>query len=246
MSDSTHTDETKSVLEHVGELRKKLFVALLAFIAGAAVAHAYHDIIISYILKPVEGGRLVFLSPLEPLFFIFKVDFIAGLVLAFPVIFWCIFTYVKPALPTRGRMTLYIASFFSLILLLGGLLYAYFFTIPLSLKFLFSIIIPGVENIVTMESYLGFFFAQAMIIMLVFQIPIIVMTGLSLGLFSIKALAQKRRYVYLIGTVALAVLTPTTDVFSLAIVLVPTIVIFELSLMMGFFRIFLKRKSIKK
>lgn len=243
MSESKHTDQPKSVLEHIGELRRRLFVALLAFIVGAAVAHAYHDRIISYILKPVEGGKLVFLSPLEPLFFILKIDFIAGLVIAFPVIFWCIFSYVKPALPARGRMTLYIASFTSLILLASGLLYAYFVTIPLSLRFLFSIIIPGVENIITMESYLGFFFAQGLIIMLVFQIPIIIMTGLSLGLFSVKWLSKKRRYVYLVGTIALAVLTPTTDVFSLGIVLVPTIVIFEFSLIVGFIRQVLKRKK---
>lgn len=243
MSEHGRSDETKSVLEHIGELRRKLFIALSALIVGGSIAHNFHQEIIALILKPAGTQRLLFLSPLEPFFFILKVDLIAGLVLAFPIVFWCIFSYIKPALPIRARVTLFGASLISLILLTAGLLYAYLVTIPVSLKFLSSISIPGVENVITMQHYLGFFFSQALIIMLVFQIPIIIITGLSLGIFTVKGLSKKRRYVYLLGTVALAIITPTTDIFNLGIILAPTIVIFEFSLIAGLIMQFTKRKK---
>lgn len=238
-------NESKSILEHVFELRKKLFIALGAVIIGTTIAHLFHEQIINFLLVPAGNQHLIFLSPLEPLFFIFKIDFIAGIIFAFPVIIWCLFSYIAPALSKRINTLLFLFYIVSSLLLVTGLLYAFLVTIPLSLKFLFSITIPGIQNQISAQNYIDFFITQALIISLIFQVPILIVGGIYLGILKTKILAAKRRYIYFIIIIALAIITPTTDVFSLMIIFVPCLAIFEISLIGGrIIEAFKKKKRI--
>ncbi len=230
---STEINEPKNILEHVSDLKKKIFIALFAFIAGAIISHLFNGEITNFLLKSSNGQNLIFLSPLDPLLFIFKIDFIGGFIISFPVILWSIFSYINPVLPLKFRKTIGLFYFASALLLFLGLIYAFFVTIPLSLKFLFSISIPGITNSFSADKYLSFFITQAIIVMIVFQVPILVTGGVYLELLKTKFLASRRRYIYLFLVISLAIITPTTDIFSLSIILVPCIFIFEISLLVG-------------
>ena len=212
---SPELHEPKSILEHVGELRRKLLIALGAFVVGAVISHIFHKEIIAFLLQPAGGQNLIFLSPLEPLFFIFKIDSIGGIIIAFPIIIWSLFSYISPALSKKANNLVFFFYVTSTLLLFISLIYAFFVTIPISLKFLFSIDIVGIENNFSVEKYLGFLITQAFIIMAVFQLPILIIGGVYLGLIKTKLLASKRRYIYFILLVALAFITPTADVFIL-------------------------------
>ncbi len=238
------TNEAKSILEHVGDIKKKIFIAFFAFIVGAVISHLFNLEITNFLLRPSSGQNLIFLSPLDPLLFIFKIDFMGGFIISFPIILWSIFSYVNPTLPFKIRKTIGLFYFASALLLFLGLIYAFFVTIPLSLKFLFSISIPGISNSFSAEKYLSFFITQAIIVMIVFQVPILVTGGVYLELLKTKFLASKRRYIYLILIISLAIITPTTDIFSLLIILVPCIFIFEISLIIGKLIERLKRKKL--
>jgi len=230
---SLQTHEEKSIWEHVGDLRKKILIALGAFVIGAVIAHIFHSEIIAFLLKPAGSQHLIFLSPLEPLIFIFKIDFIGGFIISFPIIIWCIFSYIAPVLSERiNRLVIffYITSTF---LVFAALLYAFFIMIPITLKFLFSISISGIENTFSVEKYLSFLITQAVIVMAIFQVPIIMIGGIYIGILKTQFFANKRRYIYLILLVALAIITPTSDIFSLSIVFVPCLIIFEVSLIGG-------------
>jgi len=231
--DSIQSQETKSVLEHLGELKKRIFIALGAIIFGALIGHFFNKEITAFLLQLSGGQQLIFLSPLEPLFFIFKIDFIAGIIIAFPVIIWCLLSYIAPALPKRTSTFLFFFYIISTLLLIGGLLYAFLVTIPLSLKFLFSIVVPGIQNQITAQSYISFFITQTLIITFIFQLPLLIIGSIYLDILRTKTLAKKRRYVYLIITIALAIITPTVDIFSLLVVLAPCFLIFEVSLIGG-------------
>ncbi|HLP86396.1 MAG TPA: twin-arginine translocase subunit TatC [Candidatus Paceibacterota bacterium] len=241
---SPELNESKSILEHVGELRRKLLIALGVFVVGAVISHIFHEEIIKFLLMPAGGRPLIFLSPLEPLFFIFKIDAIGGLIIAFPIIMWCIFSYISPALSKKANNLVFFFYASSTFLLFTSLIYAFFVTIPISLKFLLSINIPGIENNFSVEKYFSFFMTQAFIIMVVFQIPVLMVGAVSLGLIKTSFLANKRRLIYFFLLVALAVITPTSDVFSLAIIFVPCLAIFEISLIGG--KIVESRKKKKK
>lgn len=243
---SLQPHEAKSVLEHVGELRKKILIILVVFILGVTIAHTFHKEIIAFLLQSADGQKLIFLSPLDPLFFIFKIDFIVGLIISFPVIIWGLFSYISPALTKKIKKLIFIFFITSILLIILSLLYAFFITIPFSLKFLFSIVIPGIENQISAQNYISFFITQSLIIMTIFQIPILIIGGVYLGAFKTKMLSKKRRYIYLIITIALSILTPTADIFNLAIVLVPCIAIFEISLLGAIFIERLKKRKISE
>lgn len=105
--------------------------------------------------------------------------------------------------------------------------------IPISLKFLVSIKIPGIENNFSAEKYIEFFITQLIIITSVFQIPVVITGGSYFGLLKTKIIRKKRRYVYMVILIALAIMTPTTDIFSLSIIFIPCLIIFEISLLGG-------------
>lgn len=240
---SLQTHEAKSIWEHVGELRKKLLLALGAFVVGAVIAHIFNGEITAFLLKPAGSQHLIFLSPLEPLIFIFKIDFIGGFIISFPVIIWCLISYITPALSKRINNLVVFFYVTSTFLVFAGLIYAFFIMIPISLKFLFSITVPGIENTFSVEKYLGFLITQAVIIMAVFQVPILIIGGTYIGILKTKFLASKRRLIYFILLIALAIITPTTDVFSLGIIFIPCLAIFEISLIGGKIVEKLKRKK---
>lgn len=230
--DSPHDSANlASVWEHIGDLRKRILIALGVVVFGIIVTHIFHQEIISFLLRSAGEQELIFLSPLDPLLFILKIDFIGGIIVAFPIIIWGLMSYVSPALPKNINRYFSIFYILSTILLASGLCYALFVTIPLSLKFLFSIVIPGIESQITAQSYISFFIGQALIMMIIFQMPIIIIGAINIGFFTTKFLAKKRRVIYLILTIALAIITPTVDIFNLCVVLLPCIMIFELSLL---------------
>jgi sec-independent protein translocase protein TatC len=229
--------------DHLAELRSKLLLCLAAVTLGAVVAHAEHAAIIALLLKPVRGQSLVFLSPLDPLLFIFKIDLSAGFLFALPVISWSTLSFLKPAMQ-RSSWLLFCAVFcLAAVLLLAGLAYSYLVIVPLTLRVLTSISVPGIGNMITADSYLSFLLLQLLLMAALFQISLFVLGGVWLGAFDPSMLAAKRRYIYVGGLIALAVITPTTDVFSLGCVAVPALVIFEGSLLAARLLLWRSRRS---
>lgn len=220
-------------LDHLAELRSKLLRCVLAVLLGAAVCHFYHDAIIAFLLKPVRGADLVFLSPLDPLLFVLKVDIFSGVLLALPVISWSTLSFLKPAVTPARQLLLFGAFCFAAVLLFAGLVYAYLIVVPLTLGFLTSITVAGIGNMLTANSYLSLLLLQLLLVAALFQIPLFVLAGVWIGAFNPATLATKRRHIYVGGLIALAVITPTTDLFSLACVAVPAMIIFEGSLVAG-------------
>lgn len=219
--------------DHLAELRSKILVCAGAVALGAGIAHYFHEAIIAFLLEPVRDQQLLFLSPLDPLLFILKVDLAAGFLLALPVISWSVLSFVKPAIE-RTRWLMFSAVYgLAAVLILAGLAYAYVVLVPVTLQFLTSISVPGVENMLTATSYLRFLLAQSVITAVLFQIPLFILAGSFIGAFQVATLASKRRHIYLAGIIILAIVTPTTDLFSLALVGLPACMLFEGSLVAG-------------
>jgi sec-independent protein translocase protein TatC len=219
--------------DHLAALRSTLLRCIFAVVLGAALAHYEHEAIIAFLLGPIRGQKLFFLSPLDPLFFILKTDFLVGVVLALPFINWCLFSFVRPALKPASLLLLATVYLTSAVLILAALAYAYFVLVPISLGFLLGITVPGVDNLITATSYLNFLMVQSLITAVLFQIPLFIVAGAFVGALEMNTLAAKRRYIYVIGLAVLAIVTPTTDIFNLGIVAMPACLLFEGSLVIG-------------
>ncbi len=226
-------DEALSVWEHLLELRNYLYYTLAALLVGGTVTHIYHEKILTMLFAPLKGQPLVFLSPLDPILFILKIDFYGALAIALPVIFFCFFRFIAPALGSRG--SLFVSSFllFSTLLIIAASIYTCLLLIPLSINFLLSVQVPGVENFFTADRYLSFIFMQLMLMIGIFQIPCVIALLTLTKLLNPRLLTKNRGIVYVVTTIALSILTPTTDIFSVCLFLIPTLVIFELSVLLA-------------
>lgn len=230
----TLTKSEQTFWDHIFVLRKYLIISFLSVVAGAIVTHIYHQLIIEFIFQPLGGVDAVFLSPLDPFIFIWKIDLFGGLIMALPIVIICIFLFVAPAFNTKQVWGYFIVLFLlSLFLITGAIAYTFFLLIPLSLGFLLSIQIPGIENAFTAQNYLNFVITQLAMSVTVSFIPLVTIFATLIHLLNPYKIGGKRGLIYVGLTIALAFLTPTTDLYTLLILLVPTLGILEISIVIA-------------
>ena len=177
-----------TIWEHISELRSRLLVCFCAIVVFSIGAHYFHEQIIGFLLKPLQDNQLFFLSPLDPLLFIFKVDIIVGAIASIPVVNWAVISFIRPA-TNKFSWSLFSGVYISIIfLVLLALIYGFLVVAPFSLKFLLSIKVQGITNMITASSYMSFLLTQILIIAIIFQIPLIMATGSYIGVLNPKRL----------------------------------------------------------
>lgn len=228
------TSQPKPVWDHVKDLQSTAIICVLLSFFSAGITHAYHQNIIAYMLKPLgnQSVPLQFLSPLEPLFFILKIDLFGALLISLPFILLSLYHYV--AQPRLGPLL----QAFGIVLisyLFGavGASYAYYVVVPIVLEFMNSLVVPGTVNSFTAMGFLNFLITTALLLVFVFQIPIITVTASYLQIINPQQFTYYRRNIYLGILVMTAVITPTTDVITLFLISLPTVLVTELGILFG-------------
>ncbi len=221
--------DSKTFWEHLFVVKRYLTISLVSVIVFAVIAHRYYGDIIKLIFLPLHGKQLVFLSVTDPIFFIFKVDLFAGFFVSLPLISWLAFRFVSPAFSAEAKSRIVLYCSMSVALALAALAYAYFVTVPLCIKFLFSITVSGVSSMVTAQSYINFFLVQAIVNALVFQIPLVMIVATRWGFLKPDAVAKKRGWVYMATVIGIGFFVPP-DFFSLLITIIPALLAFEATL----------------
>jgi sec-independent protein translocase protein TatC len=132
--------EEATLVEHLGELRARIVVALIAVAAGFVVAYIFHTQLISWLedALPPEHRKLLTLSPAEPFLTSMWISLYAGFLLALPVVLYELWAFFAPAFaPHTQRVVVGLAAF-AAFLAAGGLAFGYFVALPSALKFLTS------------------------------------------------------------------------------------------------------------
>src|SRR5918993_1858166 len=123
-------------LDHLEELRSRILRSLAAVILGSAVGlwAVQHFQLVNLLKRPIApyltGGKLVVLSPTEPVMIVLKLGLVVGLVLASPIIIWQVWAFVAPALYEREKKVVVPALFGGLLLFLAGAALAWVFVVP--------------------------------------------------------------------------------------------------------------------
>lgn len=221
--------------EHTAILRRYILLTLGTFIAGATATHALRNYITDALLQPVGDTPMQFLSPLDPVLFLLKVDFFGGLFLALPVLAWSIVSFFGPAIPSGRILRVTGLLVLGMVLAWGAAGYTIFFALPFVIDILSSITVPGVAMALSAQSYLGFAVMLTMLHVLIAQLPIGIVIAAALGILNPRSLARRRREVYLGLAVGLAIVTPTTDVVSLLLLLIPSVLLLEVGILCGTF-----------
>ena len=223
--------EEATLVEHLGELRARLLISLLAIGAGFAVAFAFHEHLIDWLREPLPEDRssLVTFSVTEPFFTAVKVSLYAGFALALPVVLWEIWSFLAPAMQEGAQRI--VAAFVALasVLFAGGIAFAYWIALPKALAFLTNYDTEFYDVQIRASYYYSFAALTIVALALVFELPIFILALVRLGVLTSAKLRRNRR-IGVVLVVALAVLLPTVDPVSLVIEAVPLLLLFEASI----------------
>ncbi len=164
------------------------------------------------------------------------IAFMAGLIIAFPYVFWELWRFIKPALKpnelknTRGAI--FFVSFFFLL----GVLFGYFLLAPFTFSFLSNYKI-GTHNIIETKPMLNDYIDNLLDITigsgLSFELPVITFVLTRIGLITPQFLKEYRKYAYVALLVIAAVITPSPDWMSQIIVVLPLILLYEFSIIVS-------------
>ena len=227
-----------SFMEHLGELRRRVIVCVIAVLAGSAASFVFYEDIIELLSRPaydLEGSRgieLVFIEITELLTTAVKVSFVAGFVLALPVILYQVIMFVAPGLTGRERRYLFLFLPMALVAFACGVAFCYFVLIPPALRFLlgFSDVaepLIRISNFVNLMVRLLFWMGVA------FETPLIMYMLAQLGIVSARQLSRFRRVWVVLAFLLGAIITPTFDPVNQTLVAGPLLVLYELGVLLA-------------
>ena len=228
------------VLEHLTELRIRIIRSLTAVLIGGIAGWILYPEILNFILDPYcetlgTDCTLRVDEPLEGLNTRFMVSAYVGIALAVPIWLWQFWKFVSPGLHKGERRQGLLLVGSGIVLFVAGTTLA-FLTLPRALDFLVSV---GGTDLITefrAKAYISFVIKMMLAFGLGFQLPVILIILQRLGILSYVTLRKQWRYAVVIIVVVVAVLTPSGDPISLLALAVPMYLLYELSILYGWFR----------
>jgi sec-independent protein translocase protein TatC len=230
------TEEDKiPFTSHLEELRHRLVVSVAAIGVGFALAYGFKEKLFEILCRPLiqalqSGERLIFTGLTEAFFTYLMVAFIAGLLLAAPVIIYQFWMFIAPGLYKKERRALLPAVILSTFFFVGGSLFGYFLVFPVGFKFLLGFASETIRPLPTMKEYLDFAVKMLLAFGLAFELPIVLTLMARLGIVTADSLKKMRRYSIVLAFFLGAILTPGPDVISQLMMSVPLVVLYELSI----------------
>ncbi len=234
-------------LDHLEELRWRILWSVLALIAGGVtgfvVVQKYG--VLELLVRPVReylaDGKLLYFSPVDGFFVTLKVGLLVGLILAFPILVYQLWSFLSPALEKREKRIIVPSLYLGLVLFAAGVAMAYFIALPISLKFLVGFQTEFLEASYEINAYMAFVLRLLVAFGAVFELPVVVMILSVLGLVTPAMLRKNRRYALVIITVVACVLSPGDFVLLSLLMMAPLVLLYELSI--GLSRMIYRRKE---
>lgn len=245
-----------SFIDHLEELRWHIIRSVIAMLIGAIVIFIFINQVVDVVLfaptKPdfvtaqwfCTIGRKIglgeglcfgnvdvkFLETTMTGQFIasFTLAFIGGFIVAFPYVFWEFWRFVRPALSPEERKKTRGIIFWVSLLFFMGVAFGYFILTPFMVNFYFTYKLSDLIEIKpTFSDYLENLTYTTLGVGLLFQLPLLILLLAKIGIITAHFLRKYRRHALVVILIVAAIITPTTDPFSLTIVTVPLYLLYE-------------------
>lgn len=227
---------------HMGELRKRILLCLLAMIGGTVVCYLFREPLYAFLITPLaeamgdeSTGRLIFTGLPEMFFTYLRIAFFAGCFLTFPFLLWQVWAFVAPGLYKNEKKVFFpylVAT--PVLFFLGGAL-VYYFLMPVAWKFFLSFQSTGAETILPIQlepkvgEYLDIVMTLIFAFGLSFQLPVLLTLMGQAGIVRADSLKKFRRYAIVVCFSIAAIITPP-DVISQISLALPLCGLYEISI----------------
>lgn len=260
MSTDDMEDSSAPLIEHLAELRTRLINTVIALLIGVMITFYFADPLLDFLVRPlakilIEFGQdptLIFTSPQEKFFAFFRISFLGGFMLAFPVVAFQMWRFVAPGLYKNEKGAFLPFMVASPVLFLLGASFAHFVVTPLAMRFFvgFADIIPALADVIaggdpdvipadasdiktvilpsikeSLDLTLKFIFAFG----ICFQLPVLLTLMGMAGLVSSAGLRSVRKYA-VVGILVLAAVVTPPDVITQMILFVVVYLLYEISI----------------
>src|SRR6476659_122322 len=178
--------EEATLVEHLDELRSRIFVSLGALAIGFVVAFVFHRHLLHWLNAPLpaERGKPVTLGVAEPFLTAMKVSLLAGLALALPVVLWQLWSFLAPAVEPHAERTVMFFVGLATVLLVCGVAFGYWIVLPKAVHFLTNFDDQYYNSQLRARDYYGFVMTVLIAVGLVFELPIFILALVRLGVLS--------------------------------------------------------------
>jgi len=222
--------EEATLVEHLGELRARLLIGLLALAPAFAVAFAFQNHLVEWLARPLPDDKdIITLGVIEPFTTAVKVSLAAAVAVTLPILLYQLWAFLAPAIEESVQRVVAVFATLATLLFAGGVAFSYFIVLPRALDFLTNFNDDVFEIQIRASYYFSFVTVTLLATGLAFQMPIFILALVRLRVLTAERLRRNRR-LGILFMVVFAVLLPTVDPVSLALEVIPLLVLFELSI----------------
>ena len=219
-----------SLMEHLGELRKRLLHATVYLLVGFVVAYAFREQVYGLVQAPLDKLHLElnFTHPTDGLNLYLKTSLVGGAILASPFILYQIWLFISPGMYANEKRYVWPFMSATIGLFLAGAWFGYHYVLPGAIKVLVLDFGKKFHPILTIEDYTGFFMAVILGLGITFELPILIFFLALFGIVDAKFLISNIRYAVLIIFIIAAVICPTPDPIGMTLFACPMLVLYLL------------------
>jgi sec-independent protein translocase protein TatC len=221
-------------ISHLVELRDRLLRAILAVIAVFLCLFYWAKDLYALLAQPLlaalpAGGQMIATDVVGVFLVPVKVAFLVAFIVALPYVLYQVWAFVAPGLYANEKRLVLPLVIASSVLFLMGMAFAYFLVFPMVFKFMASVAPEGVAWMTDIDKYLSFVLTTFIAFGVTFEVPILVIVLVRVGVVSVEKLKEIRPYVIVGAFVVGAIFTPP-DVISQVMLAVPLWLLYELGI----------------
>ena len=225
-------DPKATIWQHINELRRVLLISVIAVLVGFVVVFIFFsENLVVFFSRPLleHGVDIIHIGLAEPFMVQMRIAFVVGFVLASPIVVWQIWSFLRPALLPKERVTFRSVFLISTLLFIAGVLFAYAYVFGITVSFFLLIGENLATPLISLDLYLRMLLTFVIPFGLAFQFPVIVYFLHRLGIVKIDGLRKKRKYVVFAICVIATLITPP-DLLSKIMLVIPMCLLYEASI----------------
>ncbi|MFZ2360675.1 MAG: twin-arginine translocase subunit TatC [Anaerolineae bacterium] len=222
----------QALLPHLDELRRRLMVAVIALAVGTALAFLVAPQVLAFLTVPIGGlEQLQAIELTEPIGVYMRVSLLAGAMLAMPIIVYEVMAFIVPGLMPHEKRGLFVALPFIFLFFLAGAAFAYYVMLPVAVPFLANF--GGIQGNFRVSSYISFTNRIILWVGIAFEMPLIIAALARLGIITPQTLRSGWRIAVVAIAILASIITPTIDPVNMAIVMLPLLALYVLSIVLA-------------